>query len=238
MQGAIIVGASSGIGAALAHELAARGYTLGLVARREDLLQQLQAQLPVRSYIRRVDVADPDSAMPVLRELIAEMGDVELFVLNAGVGFLNRDLDWGPELETIEVNVTGFCAALNVALRTLEQRSSGHIVGISSIAALRGSRHAPAYAASKAFMSNYLEGIRHYCHKRGLSIAVTDIQPGFVRTAMAKGEGLFWVASPEKAAQQICEAIFAKRPHAYITRRWRLIAWLLKGVPRALYQRT
>jgi short-subunit dehydrogenase len=238
MPGAIIVGASSGIGAALAHELAARGYTLGLVARREDLLEQLRAALPLKSHGRRVDIADPDSAMLLLRELIAEMGDVELFVLNAGVGFLNRDLDWGPERETIEVNVMGFCAALNVALETLAKRGSGHIVGISSIAALRGSRHAPAYAASKAFMSNYLEGIRHYCRRRALDIAVTDIQPGFVRTAMAKGEGLFWVASPEKAAKQICAAIVARRPHAYITRRWRLIAWLLKGVPRALYQRT
>jgi short-subunit dehydrogenase len=238
MPGAIIVGASSGIGAALARELAAHGYTLGLVARREDWLARLKAELPVKCHIKRVDVADTDRAMPLLRELVAEMGDVELFVLNAGVGFLNRDLTWGPELETIQVNVLGFCAALNVAFAALKARGSGHIVGISSIAALRGSRHAPAYGASKAFMSNYLEGIRHYCRKHSLDITVTDIQPGFVKTAMAQGDRLFWMATPEVAAKQIYEAIAGRRAHAYITRRWRLIAWLLKGVPRALYERT
>jgi len=238
MPGAIIVGASSGIGAALARELAAHGYTLGLVARREDWLRQLQAGLNVESYIKRIDVADPASAIPLLAQLVSEMGDVELFVLNAGVGFLNRELEWGPERETIEVNVLGFSAALNVAFATLKARGSGHIVGISSIAALRGSRHAPAYGASKAFMSNYLEGIRHRCRRQGLDITVTDIQPGFVRTAMAQGDRLFWMASAEKAARQIYGAIAAKRPHAYVTRRWRLVAWLLKGLPRALYERT
>jgi short-subunit dehydrogenase len=238
MPGAIIVGASSGIGEALARVLAARGYTLGLVARREDLLARLQAELPVPSHIRRVDISDPETAMPALGQLIADMGDVELFVLNAGVGFLTRDLEWDVERETIEVNVLGFAAMLNVAFQALKARGSGHIVGISSISALRGGRHAPAYNASKAFVSNYLEGIRHYCRRHSLPITVTDIQPGFVKTAMAKSDRLFWMATAGEAARQIDAAIVARRPHAYITRRWRLIAWLLKSLPRSLYERT
>jgi short-subunit dehydrogenase len=238
VPGAIIVGASSGIGAALARVLAARGYTLGLVARREDMLTQLEGELKTRCHIKRVDIANPQSAMAQLKALIAEMGDVELFVLSAGVGFINPQLDWTPEQQTIEINVLGFAAMLNVALAALKARGSGHIVGISSIAALRGGRHAPAYNASKAFVSNYLEGIRHYCRKHALPIAVTDIQPGFVDTAMAKGDNLFWMATPEVAASQIDAAIRGRRPHAYVTRRWRLMAWVVKGLPRMLYERT
>jgi short-subunit dehydrogenase len=238
MPGAIIVGASSGIGAALARELDGRGYTLGLVARRENLLESLRRELRGRSFIKRIDIAEPDDAASRLRELIADMGDVELYVLNAGVGFPNPELSWAPEATTIQINVVGFAAMANVAFAALRSRGSGQIVGISSIAALRGGRHAPAYNASKAFVSNYLEGLRHFCVHHRLPIAVTDIQPGFVDTAMAKSPNLFWVAPAQKAARQIDRAIVRRRAHAYVTRRWRLLAWLIKCVPRALYERT
>jgi short-subunit dehydrogenase len=108
---------------------------------------------------------------------------------------------------------------------------------ISSIAAIRGSGAAPAYAASKAFMSNYLEGLRIKAFKTGLPIVVTDIQPGFVDTAMAQGQGLFWVAPPNTAALQIYKAIERKAKHAYVTRRWSIIGWLLKALPDFLYYR-
>jgi short-subunit dehydrogenase len=111
----------------------------------------------------------------------------------------------------------------------------GHLAGISSIAALRGSWEAPAYNASKAFASNYLEGMHAKAVKSGKPIYVTDIQPGFVDTAMAQGEGLFWIASPQKAANQILEAIRKRKRHAYITRRWRLIGWILKLLPDFIY---
>lgn len=119
----------------------------------------------------------------------------------------------------------------------MSNQSSGHIAGISSIAAIRGPGKAPAYNASKSFMSNYLEGLRQKASKSGIAITVTEIQPGFVNTAMAKGEGLFWVAPPEKAAWQIFKAITGKKKHAYITKRWRSIAWLLKIMPRWIYNK-
>lgn len=236
-RGAIIIGASSGIGAALARALSQQGYVLGLAARREQLLERLQAELPQPSFRRQIDVADPASAMPQLEELITEMGDVELYIVNAGVGFLNEQLEWEREAATIAVNVTGFCAMVNVAMRALHARGSGQLVGISSIAALRGARHAPAYNASKAFVSSYLEGVRQHCRHRALPITVLDVQPGFVDTAMAQGPNRFWVASAETAARQIWRAIERRRLHVYVTRRWRLIAWLLKLLPGAIYQR-
>jgi short-subunit dehydrogenase len=237
MPAAVIIGASSGIGAALARRLSSQGYTLGLAARRTELLQQLQAELPNPSCIKSLDVSQPDQASGALRELAAETGDVELYIVCAGVGFLNPELEWPRERQTIEVNVLGFAAMVNVALHALEARGSGHIVGISSISALRGARQAPAYNASKAFVSSYLEGVRQRCHHRSLPIAVTDIQPGFVDTPMAQSPTLFWMASAERAAAQIHDAIGRRRRHAYVTRRWRLVAWLLKGLPAVLYER-
>lgn len=237
MPGAIVIGASSGIGAALARSLSKRGYRVGLAARRVDLLEQLRAELPNPAFVKAVDISQPEQAMAALCELAADVGDVELYVVSSGVGFLNPQLEWSKECSTIEVNVLGFTAMVNAAIHALEERGSGHLVGISSIAAIRGGRAAPAYNASKAFVSNYLEGIRQRCYRRGLPITVTDIQPGFVATAMAQSPQLFWVATAEKAAEQIIAAIRGRKRHAYVTRRWRLVAWLLRGLPASWYRR-
>src|SRR5674536_231192 len=92
-------------------------------------------------------------------------------------------------------------------------------VGISSIAALRGQRSAPAYSASKAFVCNYLEGLRHSAIKSRKPIFITDVQPGFVKTPMSRGNNLFWISTAEKAASQIYDAIVKKKKHVYITKR-------------------
>jgi short-subunit dehydrogenase len=236
MKSAIIIGASSGIGRALAVVLSLDGYRVGVVARRTDLLAQLQAELTGPCVIKTADVSRPELAMPLVRELVEELGDVELFIVNAGIGFDNAPLAWEPERDTIAVNVLGFAAMVNVAVAHLESRGSGHLVGISSIAALRGIGGAPAYAASKAFVSNYLQGVGYRFNKLKLPVVVTDVQPGFVDTPMAAGNR-FWIASPETAARQIVAAIRGRKRHVYVTRRWRLIAWLMRIVPDALYSR-
>ena len=114
---------------------------------------------------------------------------------------------------------------------------SGHLVGISSIASIKGSNICPSYNASKAFISNYLEGLRKKSVKEKLKISITDIQPGLIDTAMAKGEGLFWVSSAQKAAKQIFKAIQQKKKRAYITKRWAIVAWLLKILPEFIYDK-
>jgi short-subunit dehydrogenase len=236
MKSAIVIGASSGIGRALAVGLSLEGYRVGVVARRTDLLAQLRAELAGPCAIRTVDVSRPELAMPLVRELIDELRDVELFIVSAGAGFDNAALAWQPERDTIAVNVLGFAGMVNVAVAHLEQRGSGHLVGISSLAALRGIGGAPAYAASKAFVSNYLQGVRYRFNKLKLPIVVTDVQPGFVDTRMA-GENRFWTASPETAARQIMAAIRGRKRRVYVTRRWRLVAWLIRIVPDSVYSR-
>ncbi len=234
---AIIIGASSGIGATLAIDLSMSGYSVGLAARRGDLLKTVASSLKTPTFTKVIDLVKIEAAMNHLRELIEEMGGVDLFVISSGIGHENPSFEWTPEAETIAVNVIGFAGMVNVAIQHLTTRGQGHLVGISSVSSIRGNGGAPAYGASKAFVSNYLQAVRHRIAKQGLPICVTEIQAGFVDTAMAKGDGLFWVAPVQSASRQILQAIQRKKSHAYVTKRWRLIAWLLQLLPDWLYWR-
>ena len=132
-------------------------------------------------------------------------------------------------------SVTGFTCAANWAFNYFEKLKFGHLVAISSIAGLCGNAHAPSYSATKAYQINYLESLQQKATKLKQPIFVTDIRPGFVDTDMAKGEGKFWVMPVEKTVQQIYEAIKKKKKIAYITKRWILIAYFLKWVPKFIY---
>jgi len=231
---AIIIGASSGIGRELAKILAREGYEIGVVARRKELLVSLQNEIHSSIFIKQADISHPEEAMAHVEALIQDMQEVDLVILSSGVGFPNPEFDWNKDKETIEVNVIGFCAMANVFMKHFLTQGHGHLVGISSIAALRGG--SGSYGASKAFVSNYLESLRHHMAKAHKEITITDIQPGFVDTAMAKG-ATFWVAPVEQAAELIYKAIQKKKSHAYITPRWRPIAWLFKWMPKFLYDR-
>ncbi len=235
---AVIVGASSGIGEALAEKLAPDCEVLVLTARRLERLQTIANRLGTNVQARAMDLQQTQACVETLSHIIQEHNGVDLVVLCAGTGELNPALEWSLEAPTIAVNVTGCAALAGVSMRHFAQKDQGHLVGISSIAALRGSGRAPAYNASKAFLSSYLEGMRQWARQRGCkNIVVTDIQPGFVDTAMAKGEGLFWVAPARVAAQQIYRDIQRKRRRAYVTRRWRLLAWVFQLIPGFLYER-
>ncbi|MBM4053705.1 MAG: SDR family NAD(P)-dependent oxidoreductase [Planctomycetes bacterium] len=236
-QNAIILGATSGIGKELARMFCHNGYVVGLAGRRTHLLSELKREFPDSTFIKTIDIAKTIDAMVQLNELISEMKGVDIIIISSGIGFINHELQWPQEKDTIDVNVTGFAAMANIAIHHFLQKGSGHFVGISSISAIRGDNDSPAYNASKSFISNYMEGLRKKVVKSGASISVTDIQPGFVDTAMAKGEGLFWVATPQKAAQQIYNAIQRKKKHAYITKRWMFIGWLMKMMPDFIYNR-
>lgn len=237
MKKAIIIGASSGIGRELSIILSQNGYAVCATGRRADLLDSLKSELSPSSFVRTMDVSNIDSAISTFKTIIDDLGSADLVVISAGTGYLNPDLQWDKEKDTIDVNVSGFSAIAGAAYRHFTQQGSGHLVGISSLAALRGGGNAPAYNASKAFVSSYLQALRHKTAKLKMPLYITDIRPGFVDTAMAKGDNLFWVQSPKKAADQIFRAIQNKRKVAYITKRWVLAAWILKILPDAIYHK-
>ena len=184
-----------------------------------------------------MDLSDPDNAMNILQSMILELGEIDLFVISSGTGHENPLLEWELEKETMITNVLGFAAVANVAVEHMVTREAGTLVGISSIAAIRGNGGAPAYGATKAFVSHYLAALRHKFAKLSSRVTILEVQPGCVDTAMAKGDGLFWVVSPEKASAQILAAIDRRHSHVDVSRRWRLIAWLLRLLPNALYNR-
>jgi len=198
-------------------------------------LIQLQKELDTDSYVKHIDISKQDDAMRQLIELINEMKDIDLIIITSGTGHINNELNWNKEKETIDVNVIGVTAMINISLKYFMTKNSGHLVVISSVASLRGSRTAPAYNASKSYISNYLEGIRCKFKKNKTNIFITDIRPGLVDTEMAKGDGLFWVQPTRKAAQQIYNKIKQKKDIAYITKRWGIVALIVKHIPDWIY---
>lgn len=236
MKRAIIVGASSGIGRELALLLTANSYTVGITGRRDQLLLNLQAERPDRFMVSVFDVTDVANVPAHLRKLADKLGGLDLLVISSGTGKASTTLDPAINQETNAVNVGGFITVADWAFNYFEQQGFGHLAAVTSVAAIRGNRHAPAYNASKAYQVNYLEGLRQRAFSLKKPIHVTDIRPGFVDTAMASGN-VFWMAPVEKAARQILNAIKCKRNVVYITNRWRLVAFLLKILPGWLYKR-
>ena len=237
MKKAIIIGATSGIGKGLAKILADNNYKVGITGRRAELLDELKSQNPNLFFTKTFDITDTKVIVEKLNELITELGGLDLLIISSGTGDLNEKLDFEIEQRTIQTNVTGFTCASNWAFNYFEEQESGHLVAISSVGGLRGNRIAPAYNATKAYQINYLEGLRQKATRLKNQIFVTDVRPGFVGTAMAKGEGQFWVASVDKATKQIFEAIKKKKKIVYVTKRWQIIGTILKRIPGQIYDR-
>lgn len=236
MKNAIIIGASSGIGYELAIQLANKGYQLGLMARRQELLIELSDRLPGQHFVQVTDLMDADMARTQLAALIEKMGDVELIVVNSGVGASERILDWTIESEMIDVNVRGFTAMSMDAMNYFMQRGGGHLVGVSSIAAHFSGGLSLTYNATKAFVSNYLNGMRSRASRSELPITITTVEPGFIDTPMLESKPMGTI-SVEKAVTQMVKAIMGKKNHVYITRRWVIIAILFYILPNWLIRK-
>jgi short-subunit dehydrogenase len=232
----IIIGATSGIGRQLAILYAQQGWLVGITGRRTQLLEQLCTDYPGKMMAATMDVTATDATI-ILEKLIQQMNGMDLLIYNSGFGDTSEQLNPQVELQTTLTNVNGFLAITNFAYNWFLDKPAGHIAATSSIASIRGNSFAPAYSASKAYMSTYLEGLYIKIKKQRRNISITDIQPGFVDTKMAKGNGRFWVATPEKAANQIVAAIGKKRFRVSITRRWGLIASIMKWLPDFIYHR-
>lgn len=232
MKRVIIIGATSGIGRQLAVEMHQRGYTIGITGRRIKRLQALAKDLKKRVHIQRMDVSEVETAQHQLQSLTDAMGGCDILVLNAAVGNSDYELNWPDEKTVIDINVSGFVGLAVAGYNYFEQQGHGHLVGISSIAALFGYGKSAAYTASKAFISNYMQGLRQRASRSFADITISDIKPGFVESEMIKNpESTFWLEKTDVACRQIADAIEKRRNRAYITRRWRLIAWLIKLLP-------
>jgi len=237
MKNAIVVGASSGIGKALAILLSKSGYKVAITGRREKLLQEIVSSNPENIIYSSFDITDSVNLEENLNKLINRLGSLDLLVHCSGVGFLNDTFNFEQEKKTIDVNVVGFTQVADFALKYFTKQKYGHFCAISSLAGIRGSRKCPSYNASKAYQINFLEGLEQQVIKSKLPISVTDIRPGFVDTELVKGDGIFWLASTTEAAKQIFDVIRSKKSYAYVTKRWSIIAFILQIAPRWIYKK-
>jgi short-subunit dehydrogenase len=233
----IIIGATSGIGKALFDIYVKEGNRLGIVGRRTHLLDELKHLYPSNTYTATADITKQDEIEQAISSLQKELGSIDLAIVCSGTGEINPSLDYNVERPTLDTNVTGWTFVVDVLYNIFEQQGHGYLVAITSAGGLRGEPMAPAYSATKAYQINYMEALRKKAYKAGEKITVTDVRPGLVNTAMAKGEGLFWVMPVEKVARQIYIAIRNKKSKVYVTKRWHILAIICKNLPFFLYKR-
>jgi len=244
---AIIVGASSGIGAALARRLGKAGCRLALLARREAELAHLSdtinrgasASVPralARPYVH--DVTRSTEVPSLFARVAADLGGLDLVIYAAGVMPHVGEAEYCLEKDrlTVEVNLLGAIAWLNQAAECFVRSQAGTIVGISSVAGDRGRRGNPAYCASKAALDAYLEALRHRLVRSG--VTVVTAKPGPVDTRMSAGvRRRPFLISADRAARQILAAARRGTPVAYVPGLWRPVMCAIRSLPHALFAR-
>lgn len=233
---AIIMGASSGMGHAVARLLLEEGWRVAVAARRTSLLEPLQTRYPDRVVVRRIDVNE-ESASQALLTLMTDLGKADLYFHVSGVGYQNYDLDAPRELLTVQTNAMGFARLVGTAYRFFVEQGSGHLAVLSSIAGTKGLGAAPAYSATKAFQNTYIQALEQQARIRHLPISFTDIRPGFVDTALLNdGKHYPMLMSTERVARHIVRAIKHKRHVCVIDWRYRMLTALWRLIPNVLWR--
>ena len=241
----IVIGASDGIGAALARRLAREGYTLALLARRGDKLESLCSEINqmtgeprARAYVH--DVADYEKAAPLLRRIVADLGGLDLVVFVAGVNYPPGGIDqynFENDRRMIEVNLIGAMAWLTPVSQMFQSAKAGQIVGIGSVAGDRGRVGNPGYNTSKAGLATYLEALRNRLTRHGVN--VLTVKPGFVQTEMlkaAQGPTPFTIPV-EKAVDDIWQAMKNRKQVIYTAPIWRWIMLAIQHTPSFIFRR-
>jgi short-subunit dehydrogenase len=241
---AIIVGASSGLGAALVQELIHQGYHVAALARREARLNEIcekantAAPNNARAFPYTHNVTHYEEIPALFQQIADDLGQVDLIIYVAAFqpAVAPNEYNFEKDQGMIQTNLIGAMAWLGQAAVYFERAGRGHIVGISSIAADRGRRMNPAYNASKAGLDTYLEGLRNRLSQHG--VTVTTIKPGFLDTVLLElAPRTFWVISPAKAAEMVFKAIRGKKQLVYIPARWRYVSLIIKNIPSIIFRR-
>lgn len=238
----LITGATRGLGENLARQFAARGYKLGLVGRNTDALESLATELRPQSpqvCTRVLDVGDFDSIPTVLRECADELGGLDIVIANAGVAIAGRagEGHFQSMRTTIDINLTGAIATSEAAIEIFRSQGHGQLVGITSVAALRGMRGQGAYSASKAGFSKYLEAVR--CETLDEPISVTELAPGYIDTDLNRSlASRPFVVSAEKGTRVMADLIEKKVGFRYVPPwPWTLVAQVIKLLPISMLRK-
>jgi short-subunit dehydrogenase len=236
---ALITGATTGIGAALARRLVARGTRVAICGRRVELLNNMRRELGDAVVTIEADLTHTDRAIQVVSEAKEGLGSLDLVVANAG-SRINKpatSIEPWEILTVLQLNLLGACATLTAAIPDMVAQGYGHLVGISSIAGIRGFPMSAAYSASKAALSTFLESIRVDLSRSG--IKVSDIRPGFIDTPLTETNTfkMPFLMSADEAARLILRAV--ERERRVYTFPWQMAiaARFLSHVPAVFYDR-
>jgi short-subunit dehydrogenase len=239
----LLTGASSGIGEALALEIARRGGILGLLARREELLRALAGKCEAaggRARVFACDVVDSAAVQKAADDLGREFGRIDILIANAGIGGNNKETrELRPEFvrQVIEINLMGAVNAVYAVLPRMLERGQGQLVAVSSLAGFRGLPKSAAYSASKGAMTNFFESVRLDVQHQG--VAVTIIQPGFIKTPLTSGRKnkMPFLMELEDAVPLFLRAIERKKKFAAFP--WQLASFVRLGriFPAWLYDK-
>ena len=225
MNTVLIMGATSGVGLELANQYAQSGFYVLSCGRRK-----IESKNNI--FHIEIDVTN-DSFESKLKNILEEFRP-EIAIYSSGVGFENMKLRSEIDSQVINTNVIGFTVFCNECIRHFEERGTGHLISITSVASLVSSAEAPSYSATKAYQVRFLQGLRMRC-KTNNHISITEIRPGFIKTAMMKGDFLFWVLEPRLASARIIKAISRKRKITYISLRWKLLGNILRFLPETFF---
>jgi short-subunit dehydrogenase len=239
MKKAIIVGASSGIGEQVAYLLLQEGYSLGIAARRVEILKEIQNKYGAE----RVKIIDLDvqkeEASKKLNDLINLLGGMDLYFHASGIGCQNIDLVSETEVEITKTNCEGFVRLVTLAFNWFyENKKQGHIAVISSIAGTKGLGVSPAYSATKAMQNTYIQSLCQLSKIKKADISFTDIRPGFVETDLLnKSKHYPFLMKKEKCAKQIIKALKRKKRILIIDWKFRLVVLLWRLIPSYIWER-
>ena len=242
---AIVVGASVGMGAALARKLAREGYVVALVARQKELLNALCAEINASSGETQAlafphDVSNYKEVPALLSNIVAKIGGLDAFIFMAGVNYPPGGIDkynFENDRRMIEINLLGAMAWLNPVAEMFQAAKAGQIVGIGSVAGDRGRVGNPGYNTSKAGLATYLEALRNRLTRHGVN--VLTVKPGFLKTDMLKAtQGATpFAIEPSKAADDIVRAMKKRKQQIYTPSLWRWIMLAIQHTPSIIFRR-
>ena len=244
-QQAIIIGASDGLGAALARRLAREGYTLGLLARRQDKLEALCSEINQSgvggfAYPYVHDVCNYGEVPALLRRIVADLGGLDLVIFSAGINRPPGGIDkynFDNDRQMVETNLLGAMAWLTPVAEMFQSAGAGQIVGIGSVAGDRGRVGNPGNNTSKAGLATFLEALRNRLTRHG--VHVLTVKPGFMKTDMLKAAlgATPFAIPPEKAAEDIWQAIRKRKQLIYTPSIWRWIMLAIQHTPSFIFRR-
>ena len=232
----IIVGATSGIGRAMAEMFAQNNYLVGITGRRAALLEEIRQQYPEHIHTQEMDIRSSE-AVEQLQQLVTAMGGMDILFINSGYGKELPELEPEMELQTVDTNVKGFTNIMVFGYNYFKQQKGGQIVVTSSVAGVRGLRQSPAYSASKRYMNQYVDSLAQRANHEKIKLKFTTLMPGFIATDFLTGHNYPLVVPLSKVTKTIYRAIVRKKRAIYLPCRWNFIVILWRLIPKRIWEK-